>query len=89
MAESTTTRSSADLEHGLGGLPAIATEKTVAPQIRDFAPEKQSGQNAANDGQSGTLVDFDGPDDPGNPQNWSFGIKIWHAAVPGIAAWLA
>jgi MFS transporter, DHA1 family, multidrug resistance protein len=24
-----------------------------------------------------SIVDFDGPNDPENPQNWSLGLKIW------------
>jgi multidrug resistance protein len=30
------------------------------------------------------VLDWDGPDDPGNPMNWSLRWKIYHAAIPGL-----
>jgi hypothetical protein len=30
------------------------------------------------------LVDWDSPDDPGNPKNWSVAKKVVHTAIPGF-----
>ena len=32
------------------------------------------------------LQDWDGPDDPGNPRNWSLGTKIYATAIPAMYA---
>ena len=32
------------------------------------------------------LMDWDGPDDPGNPRNWTMGTKIYATAVPAMYA---
>jgi len=30
------------------------------------------------------LVDWDGPDDPGNPKTWSMTSRIFHTAIPAL-----
>ncbi len=32
------------------------------------------------------LVDWDGPDDPGNPRNWSLVTKMYATAIPAMYA---
>ena len=32
------------------------------------------------------LVDWDGPDDPGNPRNWSLPTKMYATAIPAMYA---
>ncbi|MCJ1281516.1 hypothetical protein MMC26_000836 [Xylographa opegraphella] len=34
------------------------------------------------------LKDWDGPGDPGNPKNWSFGTKVYATAVPALFAFV-
>lgn len=33
-----------------------------------------------------SLLDWDGPDDPGNPRNWSLGTKVYATAIPALYA---
>lgn len=40
------------------------------------------------DGEPKTAHDWWGPDDPGNPQNWSSGKKIYHSIVPPAVGFL-
>ena len=35
-----------------------------------------------------TLTDWDGPDDPDNPRNWTFGKKLYATAVPALYAFV-
>ena len=35
-----------------------------------------------------TLTDWDGPDDPENPRNWSFGKKLYATAIPALYAFV-
>ena len=35
-------------------------------------------------GRVRTAQDWDGPDDPENPHNWSTGKRIWHTVPPAL-----
>lgn len=48
--------------------PSADSEQTVSPEILEK-------------GASGYLVDWNGPEDPENPQNWPLWAKIWSSAV--------
>lgn len=34
--------------------------------------------------KSDALIDWDGPDDPANPKNWSLGLRIYHTMLPAL-----
>lgn len=34
--------------------------------------------------QEPNLTDWDGPDDPENPQNWSMSTRIYHVGIPAL-----
>ena len=33
-----------------------------------------------------TLTDWDGPTDPGDPRNWSYGLRVYGVFVPALYA---
>lgn len=35
-------------------------------------------------GRSPAVLDWDGPDDPDNPHNWSMWKRVLHSAIPAI-----
>ena len=39
-------------------------------------------QVVSDDGEK--LLDWSGPDDPGNPRNWNFGKKVFHTLIPSL-----
>ena len=49
--------------------------KSEAPQ----APQAQKKSEQ-------TLTDWDGPDDPGDPRNWSYGLRVYGVFVPALYA---
>lgn len=59
-----------------------ATQEPVHGTVNESSLESTDG-NGGHVEQT-ALVDWDSPDDPGNPQNWSLGKKIIHTAVPGL-----
>lgn len=43
-----------------------------------------NGHEASDDTQTAAVTDWDGPNDPGNPQTWSALKKVYHVLVPTI-----
>lgn len=48
----------------------------------------QSNPEAATDGTSMTAADWNGPDDPENPQNWPLPKKLYHAGVTAMLSFV-
>ena len=53
----------------------ITESKTDADIEKAFTDPKQTEKVQVTDDGDGNLVDFDGSDDPSNPQNWSSKYK--------------
>ncbi|MCJ1403121.1 hypothetical protein MMC11_006344 [Xylographa trunciseda] len=49
---------------------------------------EKGGTSVESDTPLVALKDWDGPDDPGNPRNWSFGTKVYATAVPALFAFV-
>jgi len=47
---------------------------------RSQDPEKVASPTSAKD--------WNGPDDPDNPQNWALGKKLYHTVIPGSIGFL-
>lgn len=41
-------------------------------------------QEKENPTNSGSVIDWNGPDDPDNPHNWGLASRFYHATVPGF-----
>ena len=82
-----------------GNLSASGTTPTDSVhQFAQFKAEKELERDASNNTTTSTVVnssatdnggyksatDWTGPDDPGNPQNWSMRKKVYHSAVTAI-----
>jgi hypothetical protein len=61
------------------------SDKQPAPSTdpERASPTQDSPKNEATNAQS-PVMDWNGPDDPDNPQNWSFASKVYHVTVPGL-----
>lgn len=52
--------------------------------------EKAGSQRASNDAKEeaasppAAVTDWNGPDDPDNPHNWSMASRVYHSIVPGL-----
>lgn len=82
QADSTSHRSSTyddkDVEKGV---PDSRPDSTVEPAFT-------GPTNEAHEEPPQTCDDWDGPEDPGNPQNWSKAKKIYHSFVPAAIAFV-
>lgn len=47
------------------------TERRLSTADTEFEPESHDSH----------FVDWDGPDDPANPRNWSAGIRVGHVVI--------
>lgn len=47
-------------------------------------PSDEHGIKSSNSVQAPVVLDWDGPDDPANPQRWSPSKKLYHILVPTI-----
>ncbi|GAB7361428.1 hypothetical protein MBLNU230_g1484t1 [Neophaeotheca triangularis] len=54
------------------------------PQDEESASDGNHGQNANEKQEETNIVDWDGPDDPENPQNWPLPKKLWITAICGM-----
>jgi hypothetical protein len=52
-------------------------------------PKEEENEKEIEEGVDKYLVDWDGPDDPKNPYNWSKGIRWAHVIVAGLTAFLS
>jgi MFS family permease len=54
-----------------------SNEKSPEPVsiVETWSPTRPAAQ---------AVVDWDGPDDPANPKNWSLGLRIYHTALPAL-----
>lgn len=48
------------------------------------APTPAMGDKTTDDSQRMAVTDWEGPNDPENPQNWSAPKKLYHVLVPTI-----
>lgn len=60
--------------------PGTDIEKEPTQQEQTSNSEKEAVTRVP------TAQDWTGPDDPENPQNWSFIRKVYHTAVVGLLA---
>lgn len=51
-----------------------ATQESTVSQWNDTKIERPPS----------SLINWDGPDDPDNPHNWSMASRLYHATVPGL-----
>jgi hypothetical protein len=52
--------------------------------LEKSVPESDNGPENTNDTQAAAVTDWNGPNDPKNPQTWSASKKIYHILVPTI-----
>ena len=50
--------------------------------LEKSVPESDNGPENSNDTQAAIVTDWNGPDDPENPQTWSASKKMYHVLVP-------
>jgi len=62
------------------------TEKTLPKTSSDSTSSLESGNtkeaSLPQTDSKDVLTDWDGPDDLGNPKNWSFGARLYGTFVP-------
>ena len=56
--------------------PTQDPEKDAEKQVHDEKPPQQTSTPKDNSANDSSLVEFDGPNDPDNPKNWSVGRRI-------------
>ena len=52
-----------------------------APQLSDLEPSQEKDAGVVG---PATVQDWNGPDDPDNPMNWSLKSRIYHTSVPAL-----
>lgn len=58
-------------------------EPTQAPPLnQECAPQVSATKEGSTITPAG--MDWDGPEDPDNPQNWNLAMKVYHVTVPGL-----
>ncbi len=70
-----------DLEEG------IQSRNSTSSDVDDKEGNDSGSQTAGSDIEAGypiAKIDWDSPDDMGNPQNWPFWKKAFHTMVAGL-----
>ncbi|KAJ2991609.1 hypothetical protein NUW58_g2458 [Xylaria curta] len=60
-------------EKGPPAIPHIASDSSLPSSSDSTLPAKVDA-----------ITDWDGPDDPANPKNWSLGLRIYHTTLPAL-----
>lgn len=63
-------------------------DEDIEKQSRDQLPLQQTADAVANESKDESLVEFDGPDDPENPKNWSTKRKVAITISMGVMAFV-
>ena len=78
-----------DLEKGSNSPDYDQDSGAVTPNPEAQLDEKPTSGKNDEEAQSPpqpppAALDWDGPDDPENPMNWSLGLKTYHCLIPGL-----
>jgi hypothetical protein len=59
-------------------------EITESDRIKEEEAGIPSNENDIEAGKASMFSDWESPDDPGNPRNWSFRKRVFHTAIPAL-----
>lgn len=65
-----------------GGPVGVQTVTAASLEAGSSPSPSISTQTLPKTDSQSTLTTWDGPDDPGNPRNWSLGARIYGVAIP-------
>jgi RES domain-containing protein len=77
---------SGDSSTAVSILPPNGEEKELedTKDLERSVPESKDEDTGGNEDSRAAVMDWDGPNDPGNPQTWSESKKMYHILVPTL-----